>query len=43
MATNAGVDPQGSVHISSPHTRLKRAAQILREDVQNLALGLFLI
>jgi hypothetical protein len=43
MATNAEKDPQGSAHISSPHTRLERATQVLREDVQNFELGLFLI
>jgi hypothetical protein len=43
MATNAGEDPQGSAHISSPQTRLKRAAQVLREDVHNFELALFLI
>jgi hypothetical protein len=43
MATNAGEDPQGSVHISPSHTRLKRAAQMLREDIQNFELGLLLI
>ena len=43
MATNAGEGPQGSGHISPPHTCLKRAAQMLREAIMNFELGLFLI